>query len=76
MRLWINKPVYELLPYGYIFAGVFSLAAAVYLDFWYWPAICLSVGLICLIGGLVVWLKRRDYRHTGRTPVVEETTEV
>ncbi len=62
MRLWINKPLYELLPYAYLIAGVLALAASLYLNFWYWPVISVSVGLFCLVAGLVVWLKRRDYR--------------
>ena len=63
MRLWINKPLYEVLPYAYLIAGIVSLAASLYLNFWYWPVICVSVGIFCLVAGLVVWLKRRDYRH-------------
>jgi hypothetical protein len=37
-----------------------------YLNHWYWPTICFFVGLGSLVGGLVVLLKRRDYRHDDR----------
>ena len=36
-RVWLPKPIYESLPYYYLVAGVISLGAALYLDFWYWP---------------------------------------
>jgi hypothetical protein len=37
-----------------------------YVNHWYWPTICFVVGLVCLVAGLVVLLKRRDYRDTDR----------
>ena len=64
--MWVSRPIYESLPYLYILAGVASLAASLYIDHWYWPTICFVTGLICLVAGLVVLLKRRDYRVTGR----------
>jgi len=45
-------------------AGAASLAASLYINHWYWPTICFVTGLICLVAGLVVLLKRRDYRVT------------
>lgn len=64
--MWVSRPVYESLPYFYIVAGALTLAASMYLSHWYWPTICFFVGLGSLVGGLVVLLKRRDYRHDGR----------
>lgn len=61
--MWLTKPVYEMLPYLYMAAGVLALVAAAYINYWYWPTIGLVVGLICMTLGLVVWLKRRDYRR-------------
>ncbi len=68
MRLWLSKPVYELLPYFYILAGLAALAASVYLNYWYWPIICLMTGIGCITGGLIVWLRRRDFRQYRRPP--------
>ena len=65
MRIWLSKQIYETLPFFYLFAGAVSLAASLYLDFWYWPTICLVVGFACLILGLVILLKRRDFRHSS-----------
>ena len=62
--MWVSRPIYESLPYLYMLAGAVSLAASLYINHWYWPTICFVTGLICLVAGLVVLLKRRDYRVT------------
>ncbi len=64
--MWVSKPIYESLPYFYLIVGAVILAASMYLNHWYWPTICFTVGLVCLVGGLVVLLKRRDYRNHNR----------
>jgi len=64
--MWLSKPIYEALPYFYLLAGGLSLAASMYLNHWYWPSICFTLGLLCLVAGLVVLLKRRDYRSQAR----------
>jgi len=64
--MWVSKPIYESLPYFYLLAGVVFLAAAMYINYWVWPTICFVVGVFCLVAGLVVLLKRRDYRVTDR----------
>ena len=68
MRIWISKPFYEFLPYFYLAAGAISLGASMYLDHWYWPVICLIGGIFCLIVGLIVLLRRRDFRVGSRGP--------
>ena len=62
--MWVSKPIYECLPYFYLLSGAVTLAASMYLNHWHWPTICFVVGLGCLVGGLVVLLKRRDHRRT------------
>jgi hypothetical protein len=61
--VWLSKPIYELLPYFYLAAGTALLLASTYMDYWFWPAICLVSGSACLIGGLFVFLKRRSFRN-------------
>lgn len=61
--MWVSKPIYESLPYFYLASGGVSLIASMYLNHWYWPTICFVVGIGSLVGGLVLFLKRRDYRH-------------
>ena len=64
--MWVSKPIYESLPYFYLVVGTVSLGASMYIDHWYWQEICFGMGLLCLVGGLVVFLKRRDSRSTER----------
>ena len=62
--MWISKPIYEGLPYLYLVVGAILLGSSMYVNYWYWPTICFVTGLSSLVAGLVVWLKRRDYRDT------------
>ena len=64
--MWIAKPIYEALPYFYLVVGAITLLASMYVTHWYWPTICFSTGLFCLVGGIVVLLKRRDSRSDPR----------
>ena len=64
--MWVSKPIYESLPYFYLVAGVIFLGAAMYINYSHWPTTCFVAGLGCLVAGLVVLLKRRDYRATDR----------
>ena len=64
MRL--SKPVYESLPYAYMGLGAGALAFS-----WYWRAplwsdVLVGVGLLSFVCGLVLVLKRRDYRIQKR----------
>jgi hypothetical protein len=72
MHLWLSKPIYELLPYFYMGGGLLVLGASMYLNYWYWPTVCLFAGFMLLIGGLVIWLKRRDFRQDRPPPDLEE----
>lgn len=64
--MWVAKPIYEGLPYFYLLVGAIALVASMYVPYWYWPTICFVTGLVCLVAGLVVLLKRRDARVTNR----------
>lgn len=72
MRFWLSKPLYEAVPYLYLIAGLAALIASLYLDYWIWPTIGLVVGFACIIGGLVIWLRRRDFRRTLKSPDAED----
>lgn len=72
MRFWLSKPLYEAVPYLYLIAGLAALFASLYLDYWIWPTIGLVVGFGCIIGGLVIWLRRRDFRRYLKSPDAED----
>lgn len=68
----LSKPVYELLPYAYMASGLAAVAASYFLGRGIWAEIVLVLGLLCVVGGAVVLLKRRDARarrteYTGGT---------
>lgn len=60
--MWLARPVYEFLPYLYMLIGVGLLAAAWFVDTNTLPSILMVIGSLSLMGGLVLWLRRRDYR--------------
>jgi membrane associated rhomboid family serine protease len=77
----LSRPLYEALPWLYILSGVAALAAS-----YFAPSRLMSVvlgfpGLIATVGGIVLVLKRRDFRrmradyvntHTSVLPKGEE----
>jgi Flp pilus assembly protein TadB len=66
MRVWLSKPIYEVLPYYYMAAGLVVLSAAVYVNYWIWPLVCAAVGTLCLATGARVWWMRRVHRRRRR----------
>jgi hypothetical protein len=60
--MWIARPVYELLPYLYMVVGLALLGAAWLVDVTTLPSVFMVVGSLSLMAGLVLWLRRRDYR--------------
>lgn len=62
--MWLARPFYECLPYLYMGAGALFLGASWYLTDGVWPMLLLALGALTLIAGIVLWLKRRDYRTT------------
>jgi hypothetical protein len=53
-KIWIPKLLYAALPYFYIFAGIVSLLATLYIGHWFWilphylffAAVCLHLGIV------------------------------
>ena len=62
MALWIAKPVYEFLPYAYMLVGGALSCASWLTNAGRLSSWMLAAGLLLLVGGLVIWLRRRDYR--------------
>jgi membrane associated rhomboid family serine protease len=58
-----SRPVYEGLPWFYIICGLTGLAASYLLSARAFLSHMLGLlGLLCVVGGIVVLLRRRDYR--------------
>jgi uncharacterized membrane protein YesL len=58
--MWLSRPLYELLPYLYMVLGIVLLGLA-----WHsttLPGLMMFVGAATLLAGIVLWLRRRDYR--------------
>jgi hypothetical protein len=60
--MWLARPVYELLPYLYMLVGLVLLGAAWFVEMSTLPSVFLVVGVLSMMAGVVLWLRRRDYR--------------
>ncbi|HEY8538224.1 MAG TPA: hypothetical protein VIL28_05110 [Steroidobacteraceae bacterium] len=58
--MWIARPIYEVLPYVYMVVGAVLLGFA-----WFssaLPGVLLGLGSLSMLAGIVIWLRRKDYR--------------
>ena len=58
--MYLSRPVYEMLPYAYMVLGAVLLGISFFVtqgSTW-----LMWAGMVALVVGLVLWLKRRDYR--------------
>jgi hypothetical protein len=62
----IVRPLYEALPYAYMVIGAASLGTSFARRAAAWSGILAVFGLVALVGGLVLALRRRDYRIQKR----------
>jgi hypothetical protein len=63
--MWIPRPLYEALPYVYMGSGAGLLGAAYFIE--QGPrGLLLVLGAVGLTLGLVLWMRRRDYRASQR----------
>ncbi|MBV8343358.1 MAG: hypothetical protein JO173_13365 [Gammaproteobacteria bacterium] len=59
----LSRPLYEGLPWAYISGGVAALIASYLLAGRAALSLAFGLpGLVCLVGGIVLLLRRRDYR--------------
>jgi hypothetical protein len=61
-RKRLSRPLYESLPWLYSTAGVVALIASYWTPYRPLSLLLGLLGLAVLLFGIVVWLRRRDYR--------------
>ncbi len=59
----LSRPVYEGLPWLYIVCGIAALIGSYLLPSGVWSLIAGFVGFAGVLGGVVILLRRRDYRE-------------
>ncbi len=62
----IAKGIYESLPYAYMVLGVVALVASFLWRVPTWSDAMAGFGLVAIVSGLVLVLRRRDYRIQQR----------
>jgi hypothetical protein len=62
--MWLPKLLYESLPFYYLVLGAAGIAAAFYVESWYWPEVAAGAGLALLLTGVVLLLRRKGYRSS------------
>ena len=62
----VSRPLYESLPYVYIVIGVAAVAASFTWRVADWSPVLAVFGIVAIVGGLVLVLRRRDYRIQQR----------
>ena len=72
--MWIPKILYESIPFYYLAFGAFGIGAAFYVDSWYWAEVLAAFGLLGLVIGLVLLLRRKGYRSSRSRVDFDRTT--
>ena len=62
--MWLPKALYESIPFSYIAIGVTLIGAAFYIDVGYWGEIVAGGGILALVIGLMLLLRRKGYRSS------------
>jgi hypothetical protein len=61
--MWLSRPLYEMLPYLYMLIGSALLGWAWSLQLTTLPGLAMFLGAVSLLVGIVLWLRRRDFRR-------------
>lgn len=63
-QMWLNRTLYEALPFAYAGIGIVCVVGGFFIDEDSWSAVAVVFGLLAIVGGLVLFLKRRGYRSS------------
>jgi hypothetical protein len=72
----LSRPIYEGLPWFYVGSGLMALLASYFQESRFFSLILGLLGLFCLLGGLVVLLRRRDFRELSANYKNTESSEI
>jgi uncharacterized membrane protein len=61
--MWLARPLYESLPYAYAAAGIAGIVASWVIRMPVVPMLLLAVGALSLLLGMVLGLRRWNYRR-------------
>jgi predicted membrane channel-forming protein YqfA (hemolysin III family) len=64
--MWLPRPIYEVLPYVYAALGALFIYASWAKTQGWRSALLLVVGGLLLLIGVLLWLRRRDFRDTQK----------
>lgn len=72
--MWLPGPLYESLPYLYILGGVLFIAGTLYIGVdASGVSLYIACGLISIVYGVVVFVRRQAYRTTAEQSDTAET---
>lgn len=72
--MWLPEPLYESLPYLYVICGALILGASVYIGIGSAGApYYLLIGLLSIVGGVVIYLRRMSARQKKSDTDLSET---
>ena len=61
----LKEPIYESLPATYFAAGATLLWLSYHFRQEWWSTTCAVAGFVGLAAGLMIWMRRREYRASG-----------
>ena len=72
--MWVPGPIYESLPYLYILGGVLFISGTLYIGVTAQGAsLYIACGLISVVYGVVVFIRRQAYRAKSEQTDTPET---
>ena len=72
----LSRPVYESLPWFYLTCGLLALVASYFHESRSFSAFLSVLGLFAVLGGIVVLLRRRDYRELSNQYTRADSSEI
>ena len=62
--MWLPKALYESIPFAWLAGGVAAIGVGFYIDAQIWGEVIAVLGVIAVVIGLVLLLRRRSYRSS------------